>query len=174
MIMSVFVHSNALSTRQIKDWLGANQKIILLITKECRNDCSPSTQPKLQNVPQRLREKSNMHQSVTSGSFHLFTRSKLKMRWNKHVLTDKRKLKWQETGLFHSMENKKRGRDFHVFRKRKNNETQKSWREDGVKGRSWAFPSRLWEVRVWRALKLRRLVTRHWPQVEREISRFSV
>lgn len=67
-------------------------------------------------------------------------------------------------------------RHLSVQRKRKQWGGEALWR-DGVKGRSRAFPSRLWEVRVWlfwRALKPRRLVTRHWSQVEREISHFSV
>lgn len=67
---------------------------------ECRNDFSLCMQPKLQNIPQRSHEKSNMHQSVTSVLFHLFKRQKkksdLKMKGNKHALADERKHKWQD------------------------------------------------------------------------------
>ncbi len=53
-----------------------------------------------QNIPQRSHEESNMHQSVTSVSFHLFKRQKkiceLKMKGNKHALADEHKHKWQD------------------------------------------------------------------------------
>lgn len=62
-------------------------------------------------TPRKIQHALKRNFRFVSSLYETKKKSKLKMRWNKHVLVDKCKLKWQKTGLFHSMEYKKRGRD---------------------------------------------------------------